>query len=761
MPKTPIDLIDEKMARDGRDAFKHSSLADFLASSGRGLDRAGLTDIVNELAAADVLGYLPAISSALRDLADDDAGEFAALVAGVAGRLRTDPLQGPFTDMLADLGSDRPELAVRLARRLIAMDMPYHAAFLVGGAMRGAPAECRGMADALLRSESADSVAAGIVSLRVAWTRGGMPDAAAQIRALAPVVSRPECAESAAVDMAMGALLDVYPAASEEAGPLIEEMARRHARCRSRLAARIWRPSSPLGDEMALRCLSICIEGEPDFQTMGNVYMALAKLSKTSHDGAVKFIADCMFNDKYAGACREHALQEIGRAAPGGLTAAILARAGVNYTLDIEMSLHTITGHIAEHADPYAILDALFGALDSGDEAVVCPALRMINALATRSHDAACDDALASSMLRRLELYAKSRGIDVEQELKKERDAYLRCAAVVRRILYPPLDIDPRRVLENLEFFPALKKAFGAEWFAGGGGGPAPHPLVASLSALSRGSLEPHGSPPPDGAPGDPRRGRLEPRRDQGPFGIPAFLDRALDLLECAGLAAKGYVANMKNADQFEDTISEIALVAPFVAGRHRVELEPRVGEKRLDAAIELGAQRVLFEVLSPHVWGPLEMLEGSRKIPTNRVPGKIFDKARDQLPPPCACADPIVVAVDTSRSEADQDAIEDYVLGPRIYAIAPDNDTGEAIVVGTSRSAEESMHRRDKQTDSISAVVCFRPAMSADMPGAARGTIVENPHACVPLDAAALEAIARVLRGGPAGGVRHGGGGQ
>ena len=66
MPRSPIDLIDEKMARNGWDAFRGSSLSDFLASSGRRLDGAGLADIVNELAAADVFGYLPAISGALR-----------------------------------------------------------------------------------------------------------------------------------------------------------------------------------------------------------------------------------------------------------------------------------------------------------------------------------------------------------------------------------------------------------------------------------------------------------------------------------------------------------------------------------------------------------------------------------------------------------------------------------------------------------------------------------------------------------------------
>ena len=745
MPRSPIDLIDEKMARNGWDAFRGSSLSDFLASSGRRLDGAGLADIVNELAAADVFGYLPAISGALRDVADD-SGEFAALVAGVAGRLRADPLQGPFTDMLADLGSDRPELAARLARRLIAMDVPYHAAFLVGGAMRGAPAECRGMADALLRSESADSVAAGIMSLRVAWTRGGMPDAAAQIRALAPVVSRPECAESAAVDMAMGALLDVYPAAAEEAGPMIEDMARRHARCRSRLAARIWRPSSPLCDAMALHCLSICIEDDPDPHTMDSVYTALARLSKTSPDGAVKFIAGCMFDDKYAGACRGRALQEIGRAAPGRLTTSILAKAGANYTLDVEMSLHTITGHIAEHADPYAILDALFGALESGGEAVVRPALRMISAMATRNHDAARDDALASSMLNRLELYAKARGIDVEPEAKKERDAYLKCAAVIRRILRPPAGIDEGRVMENLEMFPSIKKAFAPSWFkdAVAAAGDLPHPLVSCLSACRHEEVKRLLPGPPRG-----RNARLQ--YAPIPAKILVFLDRALELLDDTKHGPAMYAKKMKNPDQFQDTISEIAFVAPF-AGMcgARVEIEPRVRKKRPDAAITLGAQRVLVEVVRPHTWKRLDILDGPRKVPRSRMGRIVLGKAAGQVPAPGTCGDPVVVAVDTASSEMDADDAADYVLGPRIHREDVDRRTGETIRRCADRDAAKCMHSKDARTDSISAVVCFESDMSADPRAAPRMTAIANPHAAVPLEGPALKSLGKAWRDAP-----------
>ena len=179
--KSPRDAIDEKIDRDGPDSFDSISLTDFLAEAGRRPSKSELLDIVNQLASANVFWYLPAISSALRDLVED-SGEFAGLVAAIGDKTKRDLVQGPLVDFLEETGSGRPDLAVRLARRLIDLGSAYHAAFLIGGAMNKDPAACREIAGSLMRSTGDEEAAAGIKCLRIAWKKGGIADAAARSR---------------------------------------------------------------------------------------------------------------------------------------------------------------------------------------------------------------------------------------------------------------------------------------------------------------------------------------------------------------------------------------------------------------------------------------------------------------------------------------------------------------------------------------------------------------------------------------------------
>lgn len=753
MPKGPLELVDEKMDADGPDAFRSVSLADFLAGSGPRPGRPDLLGIVSQLADANIFLYLSPISSALRDLADD-SDEFAVLVGEIAARTCHDMVQAPFVDMLADMGTGRPELAVGLARRLIGLGHPYHAARLIGGAMRRSPAQCNDIADSLMHSKSDDEVAAGIRCKRIAWEKDGIADAAAEIRALAFVLSLPD---GAAAGEAMDALVDLYPVAGEKAGRMIEEMARKHDRCRNHLAKRTLLRSSPFDSATALRYLPMCAAGASDLQTTKSIYLAIAKMSKEDPDAAVRAIAD-VFDILHPSEGMGYALQEIGSARPGSLTTAILGRISADYTPVADIRLPSIVCDIAKHADPSPILDALFDALDSGGLAAR-PTLRMINAMVTHNHDVMHDAEVASRTLRRLVRHAKTSGIDTKRLLKGECDAYLKSAIIIRRLLDPPPEVDARRVTENMEMFPALKAAFGPSWLAKASGtGQPPHPLVGYLATLSLEKIESLRVQPPGETPGERCNRELRLNYASLPLEALSFLNRALALLDDAGMGRNKYIRHLKNPDQFMDTVSEIAIVAAFVANQHSVTLEPSVGKKQLDAAVDLGPQRLLVEVFNPRMWGPVDLLEGSRGIPMGRAAGKIFDKVTEQLSALGACDDPIIVAIDTNRSEIMQESVEDYVLGPLTYTVAFDTVAREGIGGSAGRDAGECMHNLDARTDMVSAVVCFAPTMSADLSAAARGVIIENPHARVPLSPETRGLLAGILQGAPSGDGGRGG---
>ena len=754
MTKGPLELIDEKMAAAGPDAFRSVSLTDYLARSGTLPAKSDLLGIVSQLADADVFMYLSPISSALADMAEDSDG-FAALVGEIAARTCHDTVQAPFVDMLTDMGAGRPELAVGLARRLIGLGYPYHAAYLVGGAMRRSPVQCNDIAGTLLRSKSDDEVAAGIRCLRTAWGRDGIADAAAEIKALAFALLLPD---GEAAGEAMDALVDLYPAAGGEAGKMIEEMTHKHDLSRRRLAVRIAQRSSPFDSATALRYLAMCAAGASDPPTTKSIYLAIAKLSKEDPDAAIKAVTDA-FDIRHASEGVGYALQEIGRTRPASLATSILDKVSADYTPLADMRLYSIVADIAKHADPNEILGVLFGALES-DGAATQPALRMINAMATLNCDTLHDEELASRTLSRLVRYAQARGIDIKRLLKEQRDVHLQSAAIIRRILHPLPGVDAERVQENLKMFPALKKAFGPSWFTRATkSSSVQHPLVTCLSTISLEKIKSH----LDSSPGETFNERCNREfrlyYESRPLEILSFLDRALSLLDGAGMGINKYVRNMKNADQFTDTLSEIALVVPFIARKHPVSLEPPVGEKRLDAAVELGPQRVLVEVFSPRMWEPVDLLEGSRGIPMDRAGGKIFGKVTEQLSAVGACSDPIIVAIDTGGSEITPDRVRDYVLGPLTYTVPFDTDAGEAIGAGSAgRDTDNCMHNLDDQTDLISAVVCFVPTMSSDLSAAARGVIIENPHARVPLSPATRDEVEKALQYAlPDGGGRGG----
>lgn len=760
MSGTAESLIREKVDREGLNAFRSASLADFLAESGRRPGTADLVRLANQLADADLRAYLPAVSSALKDIASGDGdydAEFARLILHIAARVGRDPSQGPLRDSLVDIGSDRPDMATSVAKRLVESGCTYQAAFLLGGAWRGAPVECWRIAGPLLRSKDGEEVADGIRSMRVAWRRHGVPDEAALFVTLSYVAMRPDGAAAAEI---LAALADVYPAA-RDVDPLIEYLVRRHASCRAALAARIQHRPCPFDDATSLRYMIMCVEGEPDPQTVNAIHMALVWLAERDPETAIRVVVDHLFNPRCGSSTVGYALQEIGRASPGDLTAAILERAASDYTVQRQLSLPSIVNDVAMHADPEEILDPLFAALDSGDDKAARPALHMINAMVTRNHDITRDAGLAARTLRRLVGYAQARGIDAEQATRTGCDDNLKCSSVIDHLLHPPPLVDGAAALRNLKKFPALEKAFDPEWIRGemAKRDGARHPLVALLSAISIERIEKlHVGPP--GETQDECSNRLfHLRYELAPLVVPKFLNQALALLDADKECSPGYVKKMKNPDQFRDTISEIALVAPFLAGGYEVELEPPVGGKRLDAAIHLGPQQVLFEVLSPHTWEPLKLLEGPRKVPQDRIGGKIFDKVKKQLPAPGTCGDPIVVAVDTSRSEATPDDAESYALGPEVQEVTIDRRTGETMDCTVARDVEQCMHSRDPRTDSISAVVCFDASLSCGPSASARGKVVPNPHAKVPLEEAALGELGRVIQGIPPGEDHVGGG--
>ena len=723
--------------REGPDCFESKSLADVLAKAGHAADRSALLSLVRQITGFDMFMYMGALASGLRELARDD-DEYASLVSDIASKARGDLAQGPFTDALVRVGSSSPDTAIRIARRLVKSGDADYASLLVGGAWPGAPAEAAALADELLSSPGDREIAAGVRCMRVGLCEHGTPAAGYVLDRVENALERG--GEEAAGE-AMEALLDMYDGESGRAGRMVEEAAKRHTRCRATLAHRIRRRST-FDDEASLRHLAACAGDWGSPATVRETHYALAVLAETRPAEVAGIVEKCLADGHYHAEYTGHVLQAIGKKRPDLAIKALLGVARLRPAWELPFLLPEMIRDVAEHADRESVCKMLLDSFGGEEPAADNACLIMLNTMVTENHDALHDGRLSSYVRERLRERASAQGIDADRVTGGRDSKDMACSALIHAMQHRPASVDRRTVVDALESFPAIKRLFTRDWLErmlGEEG--APHPLIGMLAQV-QGEKAAEPAAPPAGESEKDRFNRESRARYESHPGLRlGALDAQLVELEKRGQGAAGYVRRMKNPEQFYDTLSEIAFVAPFAA-RHAVAIEPRVGEKRLDALIKIGPQTVYVEVFRPRMHKELELLEGMRGVPTDRAGGKIFEKLKNQLASAGGLGDAIIVAIDISDSEVRQEQIDDYVLGPEFFTVGIDTGLGRGADVVVGRDEKDSMHCRDDRTDIISAVVCFRSTVSPNGEYGIAGTIRANPHARVTLSRSTLREI-------------------
>ena len=740
---TPLATIKDLYEKEGWDCFKSRKLADVLEEAGHKVDRDGLLLLVRQIMDADAFMYMGALASGLQELARDN-DEYARLVSDIASKVGGDLAQGPITGALVRTGSSRPDTAVRIAKRLVKSGDVDSASLLAGGAWLGAPKEAAVVADELLSSPDDREIAAGIRCLRVCHNEHGILVADSVLDRVENALERG--GEHAAGE-AMEALLDMYDEKNGRVRLMVEDAAKRNTRCRARLAHCI-RRGGTFDDETSLRHLAACARDWSSRATVMETHYALAKLAETRPTEVAAIVEECIASGHYNTEYTGHVLQALGKKRPGVMIKALLGVARHQQAWNLPFLLPEMIRDVSEHADRESVFKALFDSLGK-DPAADNACLIMLNSMVTENYDVHHDDKLASYALERLRKRASAQGIDVGLVTRGKDDKNLMSSALIDAMQHRPASVDRRAVLDALESLPTIKRLFTRDWFekmlkAGGGA----HPLIGLLAQVPSTKTAEPAAPPAGETEKDRLNREFRAWYESHPASRLGALDAQLAELEKSGQGAAGYVKHMKNPEQFFDTVSEIDFVAPFVA-KHAVTIEPKVGGKKLDALIEIGQQAVYVEVFRPRMWEPLELLEGMRGIPMDRAGGKIFEKHKKQLASTKGLGHAIIVAIDISGSEIRPDQIDDYVLGPLFFkfSLGPEHERMDGGTMG--RDEECSMHRRDGETDIISAVVCFRPAATVDGGYGIAGTIHANPHAKVRLSRSTLHEIEGVLSGG------------
>lgn len=290
--------------------------------------------------------FLAAASAGLRDAASDD-DESARAISAAARRMRHDAFHGQLVDALVEIGRARPGQAAGLAARLVELGDADFAAYLIGGAYRGARSACDGMIERLLSSGDPAWAATAVQSIRVARTEHGSPSAeyarAAVRRALA-------LGGAATARESMEIMLDSYERGDAAAGGMIESMAAEIPASRPVLASRIW-CRSPFDDEQGLRHLETCTGGSPGQHTVYSAYCALAGIAGREPRGATRLLLRLFAGGWYHGALAGMVLEELGRSDAPGTVAAIIDMLQTRHREALEPRLAQIVRRIMRHGD--------------------------------------------------------------------------------------------------------------------------------------------------------------------------------------------------------------------------------------------------------------------------------------------------------------------------------------------------------------------------------------------------------------------------
>ena len=353
-----------KSAMDERDVgyFSTHSLRGVLAEAGIASDRAAVRFLTWRLIKDEEFGLVDAIAAGLRETAAGD-DEFARMVSAAVGMVRHDLADGPVINALVSTGKSIPDAAIYVAERLVELGDADYAGFLIGGAYGGATARCDAAIESLASSDDPVKVMASLRSLRVAHTEHGSPGAG---RVADAVDSAARVDDDEVHREAMTALLDIYAADRDRAGPAIRELAMRRHASRPELAA--WISLEPPFDAAeCIECLDICTDGVSfdDHDIVYSTYSALRNLARDRPDDVVWLLVRLAGRGEYNDARAGLVLEELGRHHPRKAAGAVLALFGQLSGVSLDEHLPSMVQHAAKFSDPEEIAEPLLAALES------------------------------------------------------------------------------------------------------------------------------------------------------------------------------------------------------------------------------------------------------------------------------------------------------------------------------------------------------------------------------------------------------------
>jgi hypothetical protein len=163
----------------------------------------------------------------------------------------------------------------------------------------------------------------------------------------------------------------------------------------------------------------------------------------------------------------------------------------------------------------------------------------------------------------------------------------------------------------------------------------------------------------------------------------------------------------LANPDQFYQTVGELVF-AVHLKTCYPVGMQFKVNSKIVDCKVDVDGTGVLMEVLNIDMALELKYRRILADQTKNRAKQKIEDKLEKQIPGMASNNTiPIIIAINTGRSEIDNIEISEALYGSLQVKIDIDNETGKVVKIEPSR-ADDGIYN-NPAGKFVSAVILYR----------------------------------------------------
>lgn len=229
------------------------------------------------------------------------------------------------------------------------------------------------------------------------------------------------------------------------------------------------------------------------------------------------------------------------------------------------------------------------------------------------------------------------------------------------------------------------------------------------------------------------------------PQSILKDLDIALGMI--GNVKSKEIRSMLLNVHQFNSAIIQ-AIMFSRLKTKYPVELDPQVGNNKLDLLTNMDNQDYYFEIYTPEENKKLRYLNTVQSIDTEHTKTKISQKLKGQIKAADSLNQPLIVVIDNQNIAIDEYDIINAMFGTYQWTMLWDKKTGKEVKSYATRK-DDSFGRKLEYGKAISAILIVRREVDhRDMKVKLVGKTIPNPYAKIPLDRKTIKKIENVLLG-------------